>query len=237
MTAEPTGNARNIDIRKHYSRVSGQSDDQLREIIANTYGQIALIDHQVGRLMNCLVEKGLADNTIIVYSSDHGDWLGDHGLVLKGPMHYEGLLRVPLIMRGPGVPVDSVNDNPVSTMDLAATFADYGEATLQLPQHAQSLRPVVEGRESREFTRNEWGLLPTRAGVELSLQTVRTRTTKLTKDMISGAGEMYDLAADPHEMTNLYDDPAHAAMRADLEALIDRRADDMIPLQPQVGLA
>ena len=237
MTAEPTGNARNIDIRKHYSRVSGQSDDQLREIIANTYGQIALVDHQVGRLMNCLVEKGLADNTIIVYSSDHGDWLGDHGLVLKGPMHYEGLLRVPLIMRGPGVPVDSVNDNPVSTMDLAATFADYGEATLQLPQHAQSLRPVVEGRESREFARNEWGLLPTRAGVELSLQTVRTRTTKLTKDMISGAGEMYDLAADPHEMTNLYDDPAHAAMRADLEALIDSRADDMIPLQPQVGLA
>ena len=61
--------------------------------------------------------------------------------------------------------------------------------------------------------------------------------TKLTKDMISGVGEMYDMSADPHEMTNLYDDPAHAAMRADLEALINSRADDMIPLQPQVGLA
>ena len=55
--------------------------------------------------------------------------------------------------------------------------------------------------------------------------------------MISGAGEMYDLAADPDELTNLFDDPAHAAMRAELEALIDRRADDMIPLQTQVGLA
>ena len=65
-----------------------------------------------------------------------------------------------------------------------------------LPQMRKA-RPVVEGRETREFARNEWGLLPTRAGVELSLQTVRTKTAKLTKDMISGAGEMYDLAADP----------------------------------------
>ena len=237
LTAEPTGDATHADIRKSYSRVPPQSDEQLREIIANTYGQIALIDHQVGRLMNCLDELGIAENTIIVYSSDHGDWLGDHGLVLKGPMHYEGLLRVPLIMRGPGVPSGGLNDNPVSTMDLAATFTDYGEAEALLPQHAQSLRPVVEGRETREFARNEWGLLPTRAGVELSLQTVRTKTAKLTKDMISGAGEMYDLAADPDELTNLFDDPAHAAMRAELEALIDRRADDMIPLQTQVGLA
>ena len=237
LTAEPAGEALHADIRKKYSRIPEQSDEQLREIIANTYGQIALIDHQVGRLMNCLDEMGLAENTIIVYASDHGDWLGDHGLVLKGPMHYEGLLRVPLIMRGPGVPADTVNDNPVSTMDLAATFADYGDATPLLPQHAQSLRPVVEGRETREFARNEWGLLPTRTGVELSLQTVRTRTTKLTKDMISGAGEMYDLADDAHEMTNLYDDPAHTAMRTELEALIDSRPDDMIPLQSQVGMA
>ena len=237
MTSEPAGEAEHANIRKNYSRIPPQSDAQLREIIANTYGQIALIDHQVGRLMNCLDEMGLAENTIIVYASDHGDWLGDHGLVLKGPMHYEGLLRVPLIMRGPGVPADTINDNPVSTMDLAATFTDYGGATPLLPQHAASLKPVVEGREQRDYTRNEWGLLPTRAGVELSLQTVRTRTMKLTKDMISGAGEMYDLAADPHEMTNLFDDPAHAKTRQTLEALIDQRPDDMLPVQTQVGMA
>ncbi len=237
MTSEPAGKAEHANIRKNYSRIPPQSDEQLREIIANTYGQIALIDHQVGRLMNCLEERGLAENTIIVYASDHGDWLGDHGLVLKGPMHYEGLLRVPLIMRGPGVPADSINDNPVSTMDLAATFTDYGEATPLLPQHATSLKPVVEGQEQRDYTRNEWGLLPTRTGVELALQTVRTRTMKLTKDMISGAGELYDLAADPHELTNLFEDPAHAKTRAELEALIDQRPDDMLPLQTQIGMA
>ena len=237
MTAEPAGKAEHAAIRKNYSRILPQSDEQLREIIANTYGQIALIDHQVGRLDELLDEMGLAENTIVVYASDHGDWLGDHGLVLKGPMHYEGLLRVPLIMRGPGVPANSINDNPVGTMDLAATFTDYGVADPLLPQHAASLKPVVEGREHRDFTRNEWGLLPTRTGVELSLQTVRTRSMKLTKDMISGAGEMYDLAADPHEMTNLFDDPAHAQARSELESMIDQRPDDMLPLRAQVGMA
>ena len=81
------------------------------------------------------------------------------------------------------------------------------------------------------------GAMPTRAGVELALQTVRTRNAKLTKDMISGAGEMYDLENDPHEMINLYDDPTHARLRATLEAMIDERPDDMVPLREQVGMA
>ena len=104
LTSEPTGSAKSAGIRKKFSRIPEQSDEQLREIIANTYGQIALIDHGVGRMLIALEEAGLAENTIVIYLSDHGDWLGDHGLILKGPMHYEGLLRVPLIMRGPGIP-------------------------------------------------------------------------------------------------------------------------------------
>ncbi|WP_415403870.1 sulfatase-like hydrolase/transferase [Tateyamaria sp. SN3-11] len=102
LTAEPEGVG--ADIRKSYSRIPPQSDEQLREIIANTYGQIALIDHNVGRILAALEANGLADNTIVIYISDHGDWLGDHGLILKGPMHYDGLLKVPMIVRGPGVP-------------------------------------------------------------------------------------------------------------------------------------
>ena len=74
-----------------------------RDLIANYYGMISLIDHNVGRMLEALDAYGLADNTLVVYSTDHGDWLGDHGLILKGPMAYEGLLRVGLLVRGPGV--------------------------------------------------------------------------------------------------------------------------------------
>ena len=83
-----------------------------------------MIDHNVGRLLIALEEAGLAENTLVIYISDHGDWLGDHGLILKGPMPYEGLLRVPMILRGPGVPMGRVVQEPVSTLDLGATFAD-----------------------------------------------------------------------------------------------------------------
>ncbi len=177
------------------------------------------------------------ENTIVIYISDHGDWLGDHGLILKGPMHYEGLLRVPMIVKGPGVPVGKVVDQPVSTLDLGPTFLDYGGAEALQTQHGSSLRGLIEGDETRDYARNEWELLPTRAGVSLSLQTVRTRTKKLTVDLISGAGEMYDLEGDPQEMHNLFDDPKHADLQQSLMAAIHARPDDVGPIRAQVGMA
>ncbi len=238
LTAEPSGSKDSAETRKAYSRIQPQSDEQLREIIANTYGQISLIDHQVGRLMIALEEAGLRENTLVIYISDHGDWLGDHGLILKGPMHYEGLLRVPMIWNGPGVPRGRQIDEPVSTLDLGPTFFDYADASPLQTQHGESLRPLLETEgASRAFARNEWELLPTRAGVKLSLRTVRTRTHKLTLDLISGAGELYDLVSDPGEMTNLFDDPSMGEVQSQLIDYIHARPDDMRPEQVQVGMA
>ena len=173
----------------------------------------------------------------MIYISDHGDWLGDHGLILKGPMHYEGLLRVPMIWRGPGVPAGARIDAPVSTLDLLPSFAELtGCAPLQVA-HGTSLVPVWEGRATRDHAYNEWELLPTRTGVALSLRTVRTHRHKLTVDLRSGAGELYDLGADPHELDNLWDVPAAAAVQAELMARVMARPDDMRPVQVQVGMA
>lgn len=237
LTKEPDGPKKNAEVRKAYSRIPPQTDEQLREIIANTYGQLSLIDHNVGRILIALEEAGLSDNTIVIYISDHGDWLGDHGLILKGPMHYEGLLRVPMIVRGPGIKAGETLTTPVSTLDLAATFCDWAETEPQLPQHGQSLDPVLKGEKGREFALNEWELLPTRAGVALSLRTVRTERHKMTVDLNSGAGEMYDLALDPDEMKNLFDLPEHADLQDKLMGYIQTRPDDTLPNQVQVGMA
>ena len=238
LTAEPTGSAKSAETRKQYSRIAPQSDQQLREIIANYYGMISLIDHNVGRIMSTLRDTGLEENTIVIYITDHGDWLGDHGLILKGPMHYEGLLRVPMIVKGPGVPQNKIVAEPVSTLDLGATFYDYAGAEALIPQHGTSLRPLLETESAtRDFARNEWELLPTRAGVALSLQTVRTRRHKLTVDQRSGDGELYDLQEDPFELKNLFNDESARAVRRELQEMIDSRPDDMKPNQVQVGMA
>lgn len=231
----PQGNADEVAVRSTYSRITPQTDGQLREIIANTYGQIAFIDDQVGRILTALAESGQADNTIVIYTSDHGDWLGDHGLILKGPMPYEGLLRVPMIVSGPGVPVGKVVAEPVSTLDIASTFYDYAGVPPGLPQHGQSLRPLIEGDETRDYAMMEWELLPARVGVALSLRTVRTRSAKLTMDLRTGAGEMYNLAVDPHEVRNTFDDPACADLRAELETYLHARPDDIGPINTPVG--
>ena len=199
---------------------------------------LALIDHNVGRIMAELHRLGIADDTLVVYASDHGDWLGDHGLLLKGPMAYEGLMRVPLVMRGPGVPAGKVIDDPVSTLDLGATFLDAAGVERPANWHSRSLLPVLNGKEHRAFALNEWDLNASRCGVELKLRTVRTMTHRLTLEVVSGAGELYDLEADPHELDNRYDDPAIADIRQKLEAMIASRPDDALdpPLEP-VGMA
>jgi arylsulfatase A-like enzyme len=225
-------------FRARKSRAPAQSDAQLRRLIANYFGMISLIDHNVGRILIELERLGLARDTLVVYSTDHGDWLGDHGLILKGPMHYEGLLRVGCILRGPGVPNGKVVPHPVSTLDLAATFYDYAGLSPDREIHSRSLRPLVEADGTRDFAYNEWELGASRCGVALSLRTVRTRSHKLTIELGSGAGELYDIAADPGEMDNRFGDPGVAVVQRELSDMIRSRPRDMlVPGLEPVGMA
>ncbi len=232
IETEPVGSAKSVQVRKEYSRIPEQTDEQLREIIQNYYGQISLIDHNVGRILIALEEAGIADNTIVIFTSDHGDWLGDHGLVLKGPMLYDGVLKVPFIVRGPNVPAGNVVDEPISTIDLQATFCDYAETEPILKQHGQSLRRLMEGEpDSREYAYSEWELLKYRVGVPLSLRTVRTKTHKLTLELGSGDGELYDLVADPYELNNVFNLSEYSQIQTELIAMINARPDDMQPIR------
>lgn len=225
-------------FRAEQSRTPKQSDEQLRHLIANYYGMISLIDHNVGRILLALDELGLADNTLVIFTTDHGDWLGDHGLLLKGPIHYEGLLRVGCIAQGPGVPRGKIVQHPISTLDLPATFHDYAGVPPSRALHSRSLRNLIEGDAARDFAYNEWDLHPSRCGVALKLRTVRTRTHKLTLEIDSAAGELYDLANDPTEMDNRFGDPGMAKLQRELTDMIRARPDDVMnPLPEPVGMA
>ena len=139
-------------------------------------------------------------------------------------------------MSARGVPKGKIVEDPVSTLDLPATFADLAGVRFSTP-HSRSLRGLIHDDGSRDFAYSEWDLRASRSGVDLDLRTVRTRRHKLTVDLRSGAGELYDLANDPYEMENRYGDAACAAVQKELTDMIRSRPKDAVPRLPQVGMA
>ena len=186
-----------------------------------------------------LAAQGLAGDTLVVFSTDHGEMLGNHGLYLKGPTPYEDLLRVGLIARGPGIGADKVVGEPVSTLDLAATFYDYAGVTAPVALQSRTLKPFLNGKSAtRDAAWSEWHVHPSRCGVGLQLRTVRTRTHKCTFELGSGAGELYDLVNDPGEMNNQFDDPGYRKVRNELEALMRARPGKVLDTLPEpIGMA
>ncbi len=207
------------------------TDRERCTILAHYYGMIAQLDHHIGRLLDALAAAGLADDTLVIFTGDHGDFMGDHGMMLKAPIHYEALLRVPLIVRGPGVPAGGVIDDPVGTIDLMPTAL----AACGLP-----VPPQAEGRallrDPREWVLTEDDML---RGC-FAFRTLTTRRWRLTRDeIVSERGELYDLQEDPGEVVNRWNDPALRAVRSDLLALlVDVMRHDLgreLPLVCQAG--
>ena len=228
-----------LKFRAEGSRVPDQTDQQLAHMTANYYGMISLIDHNVGRLLEALQAQQLADDTLIVYTTDHGELLGNHGLYLKGPTPYEDLMRVTLVASGPGVARDRVVAQPVSTLDLAATFYDAANVSAPIKLQSRSLRRLLAGEnETRDVAYSEWHVHPSRCGVGLQLRTVRTQRWKCTFELASGAGEMYDLVNDAGEMNNLFDDAGYRKVRDEMEGLMRARPGAVVhPLAEPIGMA
>ena len=126
------------------------------------------------------------------------------------------LLRVGLIMNGIDIPSNKIIKDPVSTLDIPATICDLAGAELPDEAQSRSLIPVITNKDTRDVAHSEWKVNASRCGVELELHTVRTKDAKLTIEKNSGAGEMYNLADDPHEMNNLYEDNSNSHLKKEL---------------------
>jgi arylsulfatase A-like enzyme len=228
-----------LKFRAEGSRVADQTDAQLAEMTANYYGMISQVDFNMGRILSALEAAGVAQNTLVIFTTDHGDLLGHHGLYLKGPTPYEDLLRVSLVVRGPGVAQRQLVVEPVSTLDIADTLYEYAGVARPAPIQSRSLRTLLQGgAQTRDMAYSEWHVHPSRCGVSLKLRTVRTKTHKCTFELDSGAGELYDLENDPEEMHNLYEDPGYAPLRQLFyEWMLARPGEVLEPLSEPIGMA
>ena len=197
------------------------TEREAREAIALTGGLVTMIDDAVGRLVAALHETGLADNTVIVFSSDHGDYLGDHGLLLKGPLHLQSLIRVPLIWYDPrATKSGGASQALCSSMDISATILDRAGIEPYNGMQGFSLLPVVEGvttrhRESvlieEDAQKPHFGFAePPR------IRTMITQQFRLSIYGRPGHGELFDLENDREELRNRWASLDHATVRARL---------------------
>ena len=189
---------------------------------AKYWAQIELIDENVGRLLNTLKETGQLENTIIIYSSDHGDMLGDHGLRYKGCRFYEGLIHVPLIFSWPGHFQGNLQaDALVELIDIAPTLLEVAGVKIPERMEGKSLLPILTGKADphhhREFVRSTfYNSLRNKKGAPSYATMIRTKNSKLVVYHGHNKGELYDLVRDPGEFTNLWNDPAYINIKLDL---------------------
>ena len=185
----------------------GYGDDAtLGAAIAATYGMIECIDDGVGQILAGLEAHGCADNTIIVFTSDHGDMLGDHGLFLKGFMHYRGTLQVPLVIRAPGYGAGRTHAL-ASSVDLAPTLLDLCAVAPFDGIQGHSLTPLLENPAARvrEAVLIEDDIAETTARLTPIPWKTRTLVTERYRYTRNAKGEeqLFDLLEDRDEMCDL----------------------------------
>ena len=205
---------------------------------------VASIDENVGRVLKFLDDNNLTENTIVVYTSDQGFYLGEHGMYDKRFM-YEESLQIPLLIRYPkAIKSGTVSDDLVSNIDFASTFLDYANSEIPEDIQGKSLRPIVEGANLKSWRQSMYYRywmhgahfnIPGHYGI-------RTKNYKLIYFYSKGLGysydeyypsgdwnyegnmikdgepywEMYDLRNDPNELNNIYDDSDYFSVREEL---------------------
>jgi arylsulfatase A-like enzyme len=201
-------------------------------------GCIQSVDDNVGRLLDYLEEKGLAENTLIIYTSDQGFYLGEHGWFDKRFM-YNQSFRTPLLVKWPGVvEPGSVNDDLVQNLDFAQTILSAAGVTPPDYMQGQSLLPLFQGEkvEWRDALYYHYYEYPAVHMVKrhYGVRTDRYKLIHFYYDI--DEWELYDLEKDPKEMNNVYDDPAYAEVREQLhQRLKELQAQYKDPIEADIA--
>jgi arylsulfatase A-like enzyme len=209
----------------------GHSPDHWRKVKAYYYALIMHVDDQIGRILAALEETGQFEDTLIIFTSDHGEHLGDHGIIAKGAPGYDSCAHIPLIVSWPGIiPGGQVRRELIEAVDIAPTVLDY--AGVQAPPFFQgrSFRPLMEGKP---YAERASVFIEYKMPFRFSWKTIRTQVFKYC---VSGAGEelLFDLHNDPGELNNVAFEGMYEAVLHEMREEMVRRwfsVESQYPLQ------
>ncbi|NWG13971.1 MAG: sulfatase-like hydrolase/transferase [Acidobacteria bacterium] len=214
---------RPIPVRAHPAERKWAQDAskfELQAAWAHYLGMVTHVDRLVGELIDTLESQGLRENTMILFTSDHGDALGSHRVENKGAFMYDTVTRIPLILHMPGRIKPRVVPQAVSQVSILRTLCDYAAIHDSTPRDGASWKPLLDGRGGLantpvfcEYNRFYGEHLPVRAIVTEQLKYV---------EYFGPEGELFDRQADPYEMTNLLHAPDYAGRLAEIRGRLRR---------------
>jgi len=205
-------------FRELYAK--GQTERHFREMAAQTYGMVRFVDECVGEVMEELGRLGLRDDTLVIFTSDHGELLGDHGLIYKGPYLFQPLVRTPFILSCPSrFAGGRACSSLAGQVDLFPTVAEFLGVAPPAYLPGRSLAPVLAGDSSsvRDAVLTEFHCSYPQLGLPFNLKALHTDRWKYVHYANHPTGELYDLHNDPDERRNLFNDPQHRQTRQDLQ--------------------
>lgn len=233
----PAGAPLPLQAMRRVRTAAADSEALFREIQAVYYGMVSKMDELFGRVWNAIESEGLLDNTVVLFTSDHGDFAGQYGLVEKWDtaMH-DCILHVPLALRAPGLPAGARVTGLTEHVDVLPTLAELLGLPPNWGVHGESLLPMVRGERRKEAVFADgghepemWARRPRGETLDGKQKTYRdypeamARTKMVRTDRyklvirLAGGNELYDLAEDPWELRNRWGDPALNAVMLDLQ--------------------
>jgi arylsulfatase A-like enzyme len=220
------------ELRDHHTQIDHDSiawnasptPEQLRRVRAYYLANVTMIDEKIGQILAALERRGYLENAVVIFTSDHGDCLGDHGHIQKWTM-YDTITRMPLIVWSPGLfPGGRQSDLLCQQMDIAPAIMELAGVPVPATWETVSLMPALKGEATasgREYVFAEHARDEVLTGTAM-MTMVRSRDWKLVHYVDDGYGELYDLRNDPGERVNLWNDLACQAHRRELlDALRD----------------
>lgn len=198
-----------------YGKGLALSEQERKKLVAVYYGMISMMDKYIGKILDKLDERNLAENTIVVFTSDHGHFFGQHGLQAKGGFHYEDLIRVPFQVRYPNhVPAGQSSTAIQSLVDLAPTMLSFCDIPIPRTMTGVDQRDVWTGERDAARTHAicEFRHEPT----TIHQKTYVDSRYKITVYYNQSYGELFDLEQDPGEVHNRWNDPEYAELKQEL---------------------
>jgi len=214
-----------------------QDEESLRKDIAIYYGMISMMDEYIGKILDQLDELGIADETLVVFTTDHGHFYGHHGLTAKGPFHYEDMIKVPMIARdNRDIKPGSVSSSFQSLVDFTPTFLEW--VGLEVPRTMSGISQAEVWKGNSASVRDHIIVENQHTASTMNLRTYVNERYKITVYYNNDHGELYDLQNDPKEIHNLWHNSEFEALKSELLVKFMWAEMGKVPLwMPRVSLA